>query len=482
MKITLRSLRVRLFLLYIVLALASMICLGCFSYWYLSRALESSRQRTMEAREERVIQFVDTWPKKDTSLSLTEKLQRLSVGIAPTDIIQVYELNGTPIYSSPGIRDFKVSWPNKACIERCYGLVQQDGHSVRTLDHVVTLDGRKMRLSLSGKIDEHAEILRAVRNSYLLFCPLLLLTCAAGGFVISNRALEPVSRMTSEARKIGIQDLERRLPVPDTGDELQVLAETWNELLGRLETAVARLTQFTGDISHDLNTTITIMLTTASLALSRERSAGEYRAVLKTIAVECEATSQLLEDLLAVARADLVHQNIENELVHISQVASEICRQFEARARLKSQTLTSSIAAEIWMLGDLSLVRRMMTILLDNAIKYTPESGSILIVLTTDERNIQFVVSDTGIGIPAGALPKIFDRFYRVDEARDQDEGSSGLGLSIAKWVVEAHRSTIRVDSTPGKGSTFTVSIPLPNNLIGSATQSHQTFQNLNHV
>lgn len=475
MKITLRSLRIRLFLLYIVLALASMICLGCFSYWYLSRALESSRQRTMEAREERVIQFVDTWPKKDTSLSLAEKLQRLSIGIAPTDIIQVYELDGTAIYSSPGIRDFKVPWPNRACIERCYGLVKQDGHNVRTLDHVVTLDGRKIRLSLSGKIDEHVEILRAVRNSYLLFCPLLLLTSAAGGFIISNRALEPVSRMTTEARKIGIQDLERRLPVPDTGDELQVLAETWNELLGRLETAVARLTQFTGDISHDLNTTITIMLTTTSLALSRRRTADEYRAVLNTISVECEATSQLLENLLAVARADLVHQNIEHEAVHISLVVSEICQHFEARARLKEQTLTANIAAEIWMLGDLSLLRRMMTILLDNAIKYTPESGSILISLATDGHRIQLAVSDTGIGIPAEALPKIFDRFYRVDEARSQDEGSSGLGLSIAKWIVEAHQSTISVDSTPGKGSTFTVSIPMRRELSDSATYHLET-------
>jgi heavy metal sensor kinase len=461
MKITLRSLRIRLFLLYIVFALTSMICLGCFSYWYLGRALESSREHTMEAREARLIQFVDTWPKKDTSLNLAEKLHRLSLAIAVTDIIQVYELDGTPIYSSHGIPAFKVPWPNKPCIETCYGLVQQNGHTIRTLDHVVTLDGRKVRVSLSGKIDEHSEILLAVRNSYLLFCPLLLLASAAGGFVLSNRALEPVSRMTTEARKIGIQDLERRLPVPDTGDELQVLAETWNELLGRLETAVARLTQFTGDISHDLSTTITIMLTTASLALSRERSAREYQAALSTISAECEATSHLLENLLAVARADLIHQNIERKPVPISQIVFEMCQHFEARARLKNQTLTSNIAADTWMLGDLSLLRRMVTILLDNAIKYTPESGSILISLTTSGNLIQLAVRDTGIGIPAEALPKIFDRFYRIDQSRSEDEGSSGLGLSIAKWVVEAHQSAITVDSAPGKGSTFTVSMPL---------------------
>jgi signal transduction histidine kinase len=115
------------------------------------------------------------------------------------------------------------------------------------------------------------------------------------------------------------------------------------------------------------------------------------------------------------------------------------------------------------MSGDLSLLGRMVIILLDNAIKYTPEFGSILISLTTDGHIAQLTVSDTGIGIPAEALPKIFDRFYRVDQARSQVEGSSGLGFSIAKWVVEAHQSTISVDSTPGKGSTFTVSPPAQN-------------------
>jgi two-component system heavy metal sensor histidine kinase CusS len=469
MKINLRSLRIRLFLLYIVFALTSMICLGCFSYWYLGQALASSRQHTMEARESRLIRFIDTWPKKDTTLSIAEKLRQLSTGIASTDIIQVYELDGTPLYSAPGDSSLKVPWPNKPCIERCYGLVQRNDHTIRTLDHVVVLDGHKVRLSLSGNIDEHFEILRAVRNSYLLFCPLLLLASVAGSFVLSNRALEPVSRMTTEARKIGIQDLERRLPVPDTGDELQVLAETWNELLSRLETAVARLTQFTGDISHDLSTTITIMLTTAGLALTRERSNEEYRTALSTISVECEATSQLLDDLLAVARADLVHQNITWEPVDISEIVREVCQHFEARAELKGQSLTADITPDTWMLGDLSLLRRMVAILLDNAIKYTPESGSVLISLIDRDELIQLQVSDTGIGIPADALPRIFDRFYRVDEARSQDEGSSGLGLSIAKWVVEAHQSTISVDSTPGEGSTFTVSIPLQDKVTGDA-------------
>lgn len=463
MTINLRSLRIRLFLLYVVFALTSMICLGSFSYLYLSQALASSRQHTMEARENRIVEYINSWPKKDISLSLAEKLHQLSIGIASTDIIQVYQLDGTPVYSTPGNPTLKVSWPNDACIERCNGLIRRNGHAIRTLNHVVEFEGHKFRLSLSGTIDEHFEILQAVRNSYLLFCPLLLIVSLAGGYVLSNRALEPVSRMTTEARTIGIHDLKRRLPVPDTGDELQVLAETWNELLGRLETAIGRLTQFTGDISHDLSTTITIMLTTAGLALSKQRSAEEYRASLMMISAECEATSGLLKDLLAVARADVIHKKIDWEPVNVSELVREVYQHFDAKACLKNHHLEYEIEAGVWMFADPSLLRRMISILLDNAIKYTPDSGSILISLVIRRGLIYLTVSDNGIGIPAAALPKIFDRFYRVDESRSQEEGSSGLGLSIAKWVAEVHQSTIRVDSAPGEGSTFVVLMPSNN-------------------
>lgn len=463
MKINFRSLRIRLFLLYIIFALASMICLGCFSYWYLGKGLASSRERTMLARELRIVEYINSWPKKDVSLTMAEKLRQLSVGIASTDIIQVYELDGTSIYSTPGNSGFKVPWPNSDCVERCYGLTHRNGHAIRTLNHVVELEGRKVRLSLSGNIDEHFQILQAVRNSYLTFCPLLLLASLAGGYILSNRALEPVSRMTTEARKIGIQDLKRRLPVPNTGDELEVLARSWNELLSRLENAVNRLTQFTGDLSHDLSTTITIMLTTAGLALSKQRSPEEYRNALTTISTECETTSRLLDDLLAVARADIVHQRIEFKPVDLADLVREVCQHFDARARLRNQKLDCNVVADTWILGDASLLRRMLTILIDNAIKYTHESGAILVSLGTNSEVIHFKVADNGIGIAADVLPKIFDRFYRVDESRNQDEGSSGLGLSIVKWVVEAHQFTIEVHSVPGEGSVFTVLIPLIN-------------------
>ncbi len=462
MRINFRSLRIRLSLLYIVFTLLFMSSLGVFAYWYLAHALATSREGTMERREQRLIISINTWPAKDTSLTLAEKLRQVSpaVSVAETDVIQVYGLDGQLIYSS-GSDLYKIGWPDKSCIDPCYAVVHKDGHAIRTLNHVVSLGGRRVRLSLSGATDEHFEILRTVRDSYLIFCPLLLLGAAAGGWALSHRALEPVHRITSKARTIGIQDLQHRLPVPQTGDELQLLAETWNDLLGRLDIAVKRLTQFTGDISHDMRTTITVMLSTGEVALKRQRSEEQYRAALGTIVAECHATARLLDDLLAASRADIVKQNIDREPVNLSEIALRACEHLCARAEMKHQSLESRISGKTWTMGDISMLGRMVTILLDNAINYTPEGGAIRVSLNSYDDYAELEVADTGIGIPPHALPRVFDRFYRVDDSRSQDNGSSGLGLAIAKWIAEAHGATIKVASTTGRGSTFTVTMPL---------------------
>lgn len=460
MKFSIRSLRVRLGLLYVVFMLTSMVCLGFFSYWNIRRVIASARQQTMIKREERVIAFINKWPRHDASLSLTEKLHQLSIAIAETDTIQVYDLRGGLLYSSPSPDMFKVSWSGGECIEPCYAVVRKGAYTIRTLNHVVTLDGQQVRLSITGNTNEHVETLRMIRDSYLISCPLLLIASVAGGFALSHRGLKPIHRITSEARTIGIQDLKHRLPVPKTGDELQLLAETWNDLLARLDAAVGRLTQFTSDMSHDLRTTVTVMLSTAEFALRRNRSENDYREALSTIAIECRATSRLLDDLLAAARAGIVQQYIEWQPVDLAEITFEACEHLRAKAETKHQRLNSRLCSDAWTRGDVWMLRRMLNILLDNAIKYTPEDGTILVSLEKLSDRFELKVSDTGIGIPSDALSRIFDRFYRVDESRNQEEGSSGLGLAIAKWILEAHNASIQVASAVGVGTTFIVWLP----------------------
>ena len=457
MKFSFRSLRVRLGLLYSVFMLSSMAGLGFFSYWNIDRIIASSRQQTMVKREERILAFVDKWPKRDTSLSLEEKLGQLSIAVAETDTIQVYDLHGNLLYSSPSPDIYKVGWLGGECAERCYAIVQRGPYTIRTLSHRVTMDGQKVRLSINGVTNEHLETLRTIRDSYLISCPLLLIASVAGGFILSHRALRPLHRIASEARAIGIHDLKHRLSVPKTNDELQALAETWNELLARLEAAVGRLTQFTSDISHDLRTTITVMLTTVDFALRRNRTESYYREVLTTIAIECGTTSRLLDDLLAAARADIVQRKIEWQPVDVSEITLEVCEHLRPKAEIKQHVLRADVCSSAWTRGDISMLRRLLNILLDNAIKYTPESGSIDVSLARVNKRLELKVSDSGIGIPAEALSRIFDRFYKVDQSRNQEDGSSGLGLAIAKWIVEAHNASIQVNSMVNIGTTFTV-------------------------
>jgi two-component system heavy metal sensor histidine kinase CusS len=472
-RIRVHSLRFKLALLYVIFTLTSMTGLGLLSFWSVGRMLASSRYETMLRRQQRLIDFVQAWPKQDHTITLKQKLYQLSLAIAPTDAIQVYDLTGKLLYSSPTPEPFKLGWRGGDCFAPCLYVVQKGGHALRTLNQVVTLDGQRVRLSLTGMTDEHYDILRGIRNCYLICCPLLLIASLAGGVLLSHRALRPIHRIINQARTIGIQDLRQRIPVPNTGDDLELLALTWNDLLARLEIAVSRLTQFTSDISHDLRTTVTVMLTTAEFALRRERADATYREALNTIVKECQTTSQLLDDLLAASRVDIVQRNIEFAPVNMVELAREVCEHLRAIAETKNHRFKLQFPDDAWVQGDLSMLRRLINILLDNAIKYTPASGAIVVSLKREETYLSLSVSDTGIGIPTEALSRIFDRFYRVDEARSRDDSSSGLGLSIAKWIVEAHNGAIDVSSALGVGTTFVVNIPLDTNgrLVQSSAQ-----------
>jgi two-component system heavy metal sensor histidine kinase CusS len=239
---------------------------------------------------------------------------------------------------------------------------------------------------------------------------------------------------------------------------LQRFAETWNDLLERLEGAVKRLTQFTSDVSHDLRTSITVMSSTSQLALRRDRPSEHYRAALETVLAECQSTATLLDDLLAAARSDIVKQKIEWSPVDLSELVEECCDHLRARAQTKSQHLETCCDVPARIGGDSSMLRRLINILLDNALKYTAEEGRITASLLHQGRRVIFEVRDTGVGIPAEEVPFIFNRFYRADASRSREEGGSGLGLAIAKWISDAHHSEITVTANQVGGSIFRVS------------------------
>jgi signal transduction histidine kinase len=292
--------------------------------------------------------------------------------------------------------------------------------------------------------------------------PSVLLVAMLGGYLLSERALRPVDRMTHAAVGIGITNLSRRISVEETGDELQRLGEAWNDLFARLEDSVARQQQFTSDASHDLRTSIAVILATGQLILRHQRTEDEYREAIATMVSECESTSHLLEDLLLLARGNAAPARIELLPVNITTLLKEVTQRAAGLVASRSQHLELHTPnLPIHLLGDCRSLSRLLSILIDNAVKYTPDGGTIQVLLAPQtDGSLHLSVQDTGIGIPSELLDKIFDRFYRADPVRNRTSGGFGLGLAIAKWIVDAHAAEINVTSSLHQGTTFTVRFP----------------------
>ena len=256
-------------------------------------------------------------------------------------------------------------------------------------------------------------------------------------------------------------DLGRRLEKLNTGDELQRLSDTLNEMLDRIETAFSRVTQFTADASHELRTPVSLIRTEAELSLRRARTGSEYQDSLRHILLEAERTTTLIEQLLSLARADSGRETLPMHRVDVSAVLNDAADAWKKVAAIRNLRFSTNVGdTEAFVTGDEGLLHRLVDILLDNAFKYTPFQGAVSLVLAHRDDIAVITVQDSGIGIPQDEQDKIFERFYRVDKSRSRSQGGDGLGLSIAQWIVAQHHGSIQVESRPGKGAQFRVELP----------------------
>jgi heavy metal sensor kinase len=331
----------------------------------------------------------------------------------------------------------------------------------RTLESETEVQGRKYRILVAAPLEGTELTLRRLREVLLWATPLVLLIGSLGGYWMSRRALEPVDALTRAAQTIGIENLSQRLEVPSAGDELQRLSETWNSMLERLEAAVKRLSQFTADASHELRTPITLIRATAELTLRRERSAETYREALKHIIEETDRTTRLIEDLLLLARADAGLPAWPLDRVELTPLVRDVCEQGQILAQERQLAISTEAPEQpVYVDANDPALRRLLLLLVDNALKYTPAGGHITVSVALEHSGPTVTVSDTGIGIPDAALPHVFERFYRVDESRNREAGGAGLGLSIAQWIAERHHARLEAESVVGQGSAFRVRFP----------------------
>jgi heavy metal sensor kinase len=382
------------------------------------------------------------------------------------EFVRVYDDSGEIILDNSA-RDFRPPMDNAAVDRSLSGRrsirdVNVGGIELRVLTVPVRADDRtvgvvEVGLSKEEVRDTLDQLLLIIAVAY----PLALVIAGGGGVFLAGRALSPIDRLTRVARRITAEDLSQRLNLRLPDDEVGRLASTFDEMIARLDEAFRKQRQFTADASHELRTPLTAIKGQTEVALQRDRDAEAYREVLRKVNGEVDRMIRLVGSLLTLARADAHQIPVGRESVDLGSVISDAVEQVRPAAEEKTIALDVRSNSRIKLKADQDLLLQLMLNLLDNSVKYTPGGGRIQVACRTANGQAEVTVSDTGPGIPAEHLPHIFDRFYRVDKARTRAEGGAGLGLSISQWIAKAHGGTLHVESTPGRGSKFTVLLPV---------------------
>ena len=459
----LKSIRTRLTAWYLAVLAAGLVILAVSS-WYGMRAIVfGTVDEELQDRIHDVEKLLDQLrPSSSPSEARAAMQERFRVAPA-ADLVQVADETGDWLYRSPALEHSGVGVRPLAQLgpEPLYEIQTVQAEPIRFATARVTIRGRTWVVQVAESIQELAQALHRFGLLLRWLIPGLLFLAGAGGYWISRRALEPVDKITAAAESISIRNLGGQLSVPRSGDELQRLSETLNRMLARLNESVQRISQFTADASHELRAPVSIIRTTAELAVQTERSGAESREDMTIILAEAERVTRLIDSLLLLARADAGEDGLQRELVDLPATLRQAVEQCRGAAEKKSIRLRSDLGElPITVIGDADAVPRLFFILVDNAVKYTPDGCEIDIRLEAGGEHAIVSVTDTGIGIAEKDLPYIFDRFWRADKVRSRGMGGAGLGLSIARFITERHQWSIEARAMPGCGTRFSVTIP----------------------
>ena len=452
--------RLRLTAWYFAILAVVLSAFGISAYFAMRHSIRQTVDEELQIRSEGVHQLIERDIQRGHKDDLPEGLREHTELRAGGALLQVSDEQGNWLYRSPVMSDYGV--PRPATVPRRATEFMGKDVPLRIWTQKVSVGGQSYLIQSAFEMDDFYEALDHFALLLFISIPLLLLCATAGGYWISTRALAPVDQIAQTARTISAQNLSSRLVVPNTGDELQRLSETLNGMLERLEAAFKKITQFTADASHELRTPVAVMRTRAELSLRKARSADEYRDVIAEVLTELEKTSGLIEQLMFLARADSGAETLHFAATNVAEVLREACHQGSALAEAKQIGFQEHISGDsMWIQGDAGSLRRLFLILIDNAVKYTPANGQVEVSLQRNDGYAVAQVRDTGIGIAEADLPNVFERFYRADKARTRESGGVGLGLSIGRWITEVHAGTIEVHSSPGRGSSFQIRLPI---------------------
>jgi two-component system, OmpR family, sensor kinase len=348
---------------------------------------------------------------------------------------------------------------------RLFGNVQGGRDGFRGVVRHFAVGDAEYTLVVLQSLHRQQEMFEAIVQTFAVVIPLAVLLATSGGYFLAKKSLAPVLAMGIQAGKISASNLHERLNIRNENDELGQLAKSFNELLDRLDGSFEQQHRFMADASHELRTPVSILRGEAEVSLSREeRSQEEYRESLTIVRAEAKRLSQIVEDLFTLARADAGQHPLVKRDFYLDELVAEVVHSARALALKKEIALVCETSEECLFFGDQDLLQRMVMNLVSNAVKYTPRGGSVNVACRVAGCRYALTVSDSGLGIPGELQPRVFERFFRADIARsreDNDQGGAGLGLSIARWIAEAHRGNLELTRSSATGSVFTAYLPV---------------------
>jgi heavy metal sensor kinase len=482
-----RSLRFKLTLWYVLILGILLISFSSFLYLTLSKSLHRGVDNKLRSLAE-LIASESASPMSKFGFANIDQTLEASMNLKPIGkFIQVLDESGNVGRKSDNLKNVQLPISLTALKNASRGLITFETNRsfgntpLRMITFPVVENSNVTKIvQIASSLEEVEDALNTLFIILIITVPLALMVASLGGQFLAHKALKPVDHITQTARMITSQNLNQRIIPLKVKDEISRLIETFNEMISRLDQSFRQIKQFTSDASHELKTPLTILKGEVEVTLRKERSSQEYQQTLKSNLEEINRMSQIVEDLLLLSKADTGEIRLNKEDINLTEILNDVVAQIDLLARSKGLHLSkSNHHQDIYILGDVLRIRELLMNLIENGIKYTEEGGSIHIslqkeavppVLNLSEwegrekgKFVKIIVSDTGIGIAKEDQERIFNRFFRVDKARSREQGGSGLGLSICKWIVEAHQGEIEVESELGKGSSFTVKLPLSN-------------------